>query len=804
MPSRLDAYRGLIATVLDAGYRIISIETFWDLVTAGRVDAAGRYFLLRHDIDTDPSTARAMWQIDQSFGVASSYFFRLSTLDPDLMRAIHDAGGHASYHYEELATIARSTRVRTYAEAIALLPSARAEFLRNLEHLRRRTGLSLRVVASHGDFINRRLGLANTALLADVDLRLSAGIDLDVYDEALIRLLSSRHSDTHYPRYWIPDSPLDPIASKAPVVQVLVHPRHWHARRIVNVREDIARLWAGLAYALPSRPAASSPHLSVAASSADLGFPGPVSPAEPTSPGPSASPARTSPSDPSARPEVDPNMVVPSPTRDGVLLVRAPGGYVPERTYVVDVVMSDWLGVPYVLEIGEGTCWTLRARADPSGRELTLPDVLFATPPGQWLTETSMPVHPLARAWVDIRHLPGARGDVGEPKRLRPSSLPILFGEQLPGGPPWRNVPGGLELTIDVFGSVFFLLSRYEEIVRQERDRFDRFPARASVSAIEGCLARPIADEYAELLWEAMLALWPRLVRRHPDFRLQLTHDVDAVSAVHGRPGRAVARSIVGDVVRHRDPDLAFRRLRYVVNHRIGRAGHDPFDTFDQLMDTSERRGFRATFYVVAGRTSPVDADYRLGDPEIARLLRRIHDRGHEIGLHGSYDSHRSSTTLRFEIDALRAACRDAGVDQPVLGVRQHFLRFRNPDTWQAQEAAGLAYDSTLGYAEAIGFRAGTCREFPVFDLGARQRLALRERPLLLMDRTLDDYLSLGRDAAIDQTLSIVRTCRQLGGTAILLFHNSGTMARDGRAYDELVAALAGSCSPNAEGPVGP
>ena len=42
-------------------------------------------------------------------------------------------------------------------------------------------------------------------------------------------------------------------------------------------------------------------------------------------------------------------------------------------------------------------------------------------------------------------------------------------------------------------------------------------------------------------------------------------------------------------------------------------------------------------FYFIAGGNHPNDAWYRIDQPVIRRLLRRIHERGHEIGIHFSY-----------------------------------------------------------------------------------------------------------------------------------------------------------------------
>ena len=126
------------------------------------------------------------------------------------------------------------------------------------------TGLPMRVVASHGDFVNRRLGVQNLAILADPEFRHKAGVELETNDEAFMTHVSSRHSDTHHPRFWIPDDALSPIRRGDPtaamkagngVVYLLIHPRHWRVNRSFNARDDVMRLWEGITYRLPARPA---------------------------------------------------------------------------------------------------------------------------------------------------------------------------------------------------------------------------------------------------------------------------------------------------------------------------------------------------------------------------------------------------------------------------------------------------------------------------------------------------------------------------------------------------------------------
>ena len=248
MPSRLDAYRSLIDRALEAGYTITSVGGFWANRTSNAASGSARWLVLRHDIDTDPRTAAELWRIDRSRAAVSSYFFRLSTLDLDLMARIRQEGGEASYHFEELATIAKARRIRRREDALAALPDARAMFLDNVAWLRDRTALPIRVVASHGDFVNRRLDVANRALLEDRGFRDSAGIELEAYDEPLVRLLTSRHSDAAPPAGWTGEDPLLAIARHDAAIQVLIHPRNWYARRRTNAADDLLRIWEGAAY----------------------------------------------------------------------------------------------------------------------------------------------------------------------------------------------------------------------------------------------------------------------------------------------------------------------------------------------------------------------------------------------------------------------------------------------------------------------------------------------------------------------------------------------------------------------------
>jgi len=262
MPSRLGIYRALLERALAAGYDVISVERMWALVGTDGLDPARHYLVLRNDIDTGPGTAREMWQIERALGIVGSYFFRLSSLDLPLMHEMGSAGNEPSYHYEELATIAKQHHLRTRADVLRHLPEAQDLFARNVTWLRSVSDQRIRVVAAHGDFVNRKLGILSSAILSDPTFRTEVGIELEVYDQACMKRVTSRHADLTSPPYWTPVDPLAAIEAREPVVYVLVHPRSWRVERGLNARDDAVRIWQGLRYSLPAgraKPAGTPP-----------------------------------------------------------------------------------------------------------------------------------------------------------------------------------------------------------------------------------------------------------------------------------------------------------------------------------------------------------------------------------------------------------------------------------------------------------------------------------------------------------------------------------------------------------------
>jgi hypothetical protein len=247
MPSRLAEYEALLVKANAAGYRQLSVRAFHRAVrgagnnAGGTVGADDPVMVHRHDIDSDLRTARKMFALEVKHGVQASYYFRLSTLDFGFMRDIEAAGSEASYHYEEVATYAKTHRLRRGDEVRARFPEIRALFTQNFDTIRDRLGTPMTTVASHGDFANRRLQVINHELLSDPDLRRRCGIECESYDTELLRHFDMYISDRPPPVYYHPLSPFEAIGRQR-CICFLTHPVQWETNWLENTRCNMVRL----------------------------------------------------------------------------------------------------------------------------------------------------------------------------------------------------------------------------------------------------------------------------------------------------------------------------------------------------------------------------------------------------------------------------------------------------------------------------------------------------------------------------------------------------------------------------------
>lgn len=367
---------------------------------------------------------------------------------------------------------------------------------------------------------------------------------------------------------------------------------------------------------------------------------------------------------------------------------------------------------------------------------------------------------------------------------VREQAIELFRHEGLPAF--FREGAGGAALPFDLPALAFFLASRYEEHLPFQPDKLGRFPAGQSLAFRGSFLEQPLVNQWAIRLGRMLKQRFPGLGLQFPAYRFLPTYDVDMAWAYRYRPLWITLAGAARDLAAGRF-GLAWKRWPCLMGK-----SPDPFDTFGYLEQLHRAHGLSPVFFFLLGDYNRFDKNTPVTVPAFRRLIARVADAA-RVGIHPSYRSNHREGQLRKEVRRLKKI-----TGENVIRSRQHFLLLRFPETYRRLAMEGIREDYTMGYADAVGFRASMATPFPWYDLGAESIQPLKIFPFAAMDVTLQRYMALPAGEALGRLLELCRRTREVGGAFITLWHNSSFAEDFGwkgwkEAYEQ---ALSYACRP--------
>jgi len=263
-------------------------------------------------------------------------------------------------------------------------------------------------------------------------------------------------------------------------------------------------------------------------------------------------------------------------------------------------------------------------------------------------------------------------------------------------------------------------------------------------------------------------------------FTVCLTHDVDHPSIRQHRWDHTMLgflfRAVLGSLHRWMSGRISFRNVwkNWAAAAKLPLVylglARDFWRDFDDCYLELEN-GLPSTFFVIPFKDCPGSrpdgpaprlraAAY--GAADIANAINKLMAAGCEVGLHG-IDAWFDSDRAVKELEEIR---RLTGPSE--IGVRMHWLYYDGQSS-ATLEKAGAAYDSTIGYNEAVGYRAGATQVYKPL-----QAARLLELPLHVMDTALfyTDYLGLSPEQATAVLARLVDNAAKFGGCLTINWHD--------------------------------
>jgi hypothetical protein len=323
-------------------------------------------------------------------------------------------------------------------------------------------------------------------------------------------------------------------------------------------------------------------------------------------------------------------------------------------------------------------------------------------------------------------------------------------------------------LPFDLFAAGFYLVTRYEEYISDEKDHFGRFLAVKSILYENDLLKKPVVNIWAGMLAAEISKVYPQLVWPERKFRFLSTIDVDNAWAYRHKGFARTGGAIANALLKAKLGDF-FERLAALLQLKS-----DPYDNFSYIHSVFERNEKLVRFFYLLGNYGKFDKNVSHKNRYYRKLIQQT-KRKYEVGIHPSVAAATDKTgnTLGEEKQRLEQI-----TGSEIKISRQHYLKIEYPVTFRNFLKAGISEDYSLGYASETGFRAGISTPFYFYDLERETTTGLLLIPFQVMDVTLQQYLEHKPDEAWEEIQNLMNEVKNVKGTFVSVWHNESVNDR--------------------------
>ena len=405
----------------------------------------------------------------------------------------------------------------------------------------------------------------------------------------------------------------------------------------------------------------------------------------------------------------------------------------PRLTYICDLIFTSYLGVDYDISTDVNTTSkVINIRYGHRDKE----EDSYSIRSSSLLAESS-----ITRQHIQVDTVEG------------------LTSLQFEDGAKRQSEDESIDLDVDLFAMVFYLLSRYEEYLETPKDQHGRYPSKESIASKHNFLHLPLVDmwidRFAQLINERYHAGWSLTGR----FDIQPTIDIDLPYAYQYKGWKKYV-GIAKDIIKWNRPNQKARINNWAT-------GKDPFNTYDWIKEACAKCNRQPIIFLLNNYKKPHDENHLAYTDHLTSIIKKL-EQWADIGIHPSIESNFNQEKLKDEFDWLQDR-----TSSKIVKSRQHFLQLQLPTTYQRLIALGIMDDYSMMYPDQPGYRASTSRAYRWYDLSKEVNTSLTIHPSMTMDVTMRYYKSYKPEEAITNCQALIEQSNAVNGTFSFIWHNS-------------------------------
>lgn len=340
-------------------------------------------------------------------------------------------------------------------------------------------------------------------------------------------------------------------------------------------------------------------------------------------------------------------------------------------------------------------------------------------------------------------------------KKKAEIDLPLLFEKE--NEKDWYTInQQSITFNYDLPSMIFYFMSGWQEEHCLNFDQYNRFPYSESIQKELNIVMTPVVNHYLNILQKGISTLLKRDLVIKEKFNINITHDVDVLNSGWRAP-------IIGEL-----KALNLYEVSKLLFNKLVK-GTTANQNIEEIIKFEQSIGLASTFYFIPTNDTKKgikNADYSLEEPyvkEMTSLIKKTPE--FRLGLHTPSISNLTEKNINQFNNQLGGN---------ITTNRFHYLACQQKDL-TIFENTTITEDSSLGFAEHIGFRHSIAWPFHPFNFDTQSAMRIKEVPLVIMDVSLinKQYMNIEINDIEIQLKTLLKITKSINGTITFLIHNN-------------------------------